>query len=712
LPDQLGAGAPEEDPLAAPVSLDRLAAWLDEEQNAARPVVKALVQTHGTRAVVALVSRLQRPGVVCLALAEEIAAGSPSDGSGSVSRWAVKAAGHGVPAGTVHRLLALGVALEELVDGDEAAARERLLVLTRDVRESRIQSRAQRVAEWLDAIAVAARRDLIGLNTVEALVAGSGWYLCWLRFTVALVRAEAAEPVDRPQLARQALDLLTEDLDPFAGNPRSCDLYSLSGTIDVTIRRAVALLDDEAWSSGLELLATVSRAITTTLGGELGGPLPPDQLLRIAVDTATPTRSSGAAALVRAELEAGSGGRYYSDLAMYRLLGARLALAVDDPSQGKLLWTDACRFMTAYGSHKDITLYELLDPLSTLIAADPARGRSRVGQVQPLCERVLLHTDGKETRSAWRRWWQLLAAADPAALARLAAPALLGDCNSPRTLLHDARYHLWKRWHEVADPAVAAALRLTLDSPLDAADAPALARLAELRDPTIDDRLASLLRWLLSRADERPYKYTDSNGTELLAADNENVASLNVVAETAGAPRIAPLPTLESSKDSDRWRRAPSRPALSDLKERLDREILPPLPTGSVGLARTVRAWLTRTYRDPSPAWALDRMANVIGYRMCELTASGCHDEVAAALRSLAAPGGLDDGHRLLATLAEGLDRHGLPALAAEAYALTWTRARGGGGWLAFGGETSLDALRRASQLDPAQTLRIVAEEA
>ena len=75
--------------------------------------------------------------------------------------------------------------------------------------------------------------------------------------------------------------------------------------------------------------------------------------------------------------------------------------------------------LIAYGWRRDTTIYELLNPLPALITIDPARGRTAVAKVQPLCERVLEHTDGKDTRHAMSRWWQLLAAADPCALSRL-----------------------------------------------------------------------------------------------------------------------------------------------------------------------------------------------------------------------------------------------------------------------------------------------------
>jgi hypothetical protein len=276
--------------------------------------------------------------------------------------------------------------------------------------------------------------------------------------------------------------------------------------------------------------------------GELGGPLPPDELLDLVVSTAGPAGYAAAEALVRAETETRAGGRYYSDLARFRMIGARLAITADSRERAEDLWADACRFLTAYGWHKDITIYELLDPLPLLIAADPARGRAAVASVQPLCERVPMHTDGKETRHAWARWWQLLADADPAALARLAAPALLARCNMPNDTLDDARHELWERWHASADPVPAAALRLTRQTPLAAADPAEAVRLAA--EP--GEKAGNLLRLILGRADERPDHHSDADEAGRAAAQDALLAELNQIAGAAGAPRLQSAPLEEA----------------------------------------------------------------------------------------------------------------------------------------------------------------------
>jgi hypothetical protein len=581
------------------------------------------------------------------------------------------------------------------------------IALTRQVQQHDIQYQGQaaRAGAWLDLVTVAAHRDDLGLNTAEALITGPGWYRCWLRFAIALARAERASPEDRSRLALQALSLLAEDLNPFAGDPRSCDLYELHPMIGNTIQRAVTMLADADWETGLQTLTEVSGAITTTMRGELGGPLPPDELLEIAVSTATPARYAAAEAIVRAEMETGAAGRYYSDLARYRMIGARLAVATGDHERAQSLWADACRFLTAYGWHKDITIYELLDPLPSLIAADPARGRAAVASVQPLCKRVPLHTDGKETRHAPRRWWELLANADPAALAQLAAPALLAESNMPSYLLHEARYELWHRWHASADPIAVAALRLTLETPLDRADVPAAAKLAE--EP--GEQARNLLRLILSRADERPYEHAHADNASRVAADDARVAELNLIADKVKAPRIQPCPLEIPPRDAGSRSRPGDLPQ-SGLQQ-LGYDMLPELPAGAVGLSRVIRAWHALPFDDRRINESLDRFASLIGYRLVELAGSGREADAAAVLQVLGRPALYPEGAQLLGHLAEGLERHGYQELAAQAYVLTWTRARGGGGWLNFGGQTALDALHNATRLAPAIAADIVAEE-
>jgi hypothetical protein len=695
---------------AAPIDWNRLAAWVEQDSLPIGDVVTAIADTHGADAIIRLIGSLDRPAEACLAFAELLASGTISGESHWVSprQWAIAALAHGIPSGSVHRVLRLGVDPAALAQEPSEAARDRLLDLTRRVQERSVRFENDDLATWLDACSLAARLDEPATRLAEILIVGEGWYRCWLRFVIALSRAESAH-TGRGALAIDALGLLAGDVRPFAGDPRACDLYSLHGTIRDTITRAMQLLDDADWENGIRLLNRVSDSITTTLSGELGGPLPPDFVMRLAVDGATHTRNGIAESLIAQEIATGSARRYYSDLAEYRLIAARLALNAKKPEQAEVLWREACAFLTAYGFHKDITIYELLDPLPSLIKADPARGRRRVAAVQGLCERIPWHTDRRETRGAWSRWWELLAKADPVAAIRLAVPALLGRCNDPNWLLDEALEDVWEEWHEHVDPLISGALRLTLGKSLDKRDRTQIQRLAD--DMGCDRETArQLMTWLLARADERPVAYSYSNSAELLAKDDDVLSDLNSIAASADVPTVSSVREESASPVSSETPSGISS-AAQPAASVVDALAYSTLPAGLPGLTRAIRAWRRRPYDTRSPEWAVERFANAIGYRLIELAADGRHHEATSILRSLGESAGFGERSGILRSVAEGLERHGKNRLAAVAYAMAWTRTRGHGGWLTFGGEAELDALERASGLDAGIARSVVAEE-
>lgn len=694
--------------LAAPIEWTRLAEWVEHDGFPMPDVIDAVVDTYGSDGVIHLIHALDKPGEACLAYAEKLATQLPSEETFPSPRtWAVAAVAHGVQAGSIHRVLKLGVSPGSVPYQPTAVARERLLELTRAVQEHSIQfDKSGNLEAWLDATALAAYLDEDVLRSAEVLIAGEGWYRCWLRFTLLLSKAEAAS-TEKSRLALSALRLLTEDLRPFAGDPRACDLYSLRGAIHATITRAIHLLEDTNWEEGLKILNTVSGSITTTLSGELGGPVAPDFLLRLTVETATPMRHRAAEALIADEIAKGSARRYYSDLAEYRLVAARLALAAKDTERATALWRETCEFLIAYGYHKDITIYEVLDPLPALIRADPRRGRLRVAAIQGLCERVPLHTDRRETRAAWSRWWELLAKADPVAAVNLAVPTLLRKCNDPYELLDDALENVWEEWYEHVDPLISGALRLGLDKPLDRRDSEQLKRLAE--DTTTDSEvMRQLMTWLVARADERPVSYSYSNDAELLGKDDIVVAGLNQIASSADVPVVLPINRASTPRPEAAVIASPDKESKNSTA---DVASYSPFPDGLPGLSRAIRAWRRKPYDAQSGEWAVERFTNVIGYRLIELATDGRYQEAESALRSLGDSVTLGERSGILRDVAGGLERHGENRLAAIAYTLAWTRARGHGGWMTFGGQTELDSLERASTLDAGVARAVVAEE-
>lgn len=700
-----GSGAENSDSeLSSPLNWSLLAQQIDEDHLCPSDVVEPILGTLGECALIEFIQELSHPGLTCLEFAKAIAASKASGSAERASDWAKRAANCGLPPGYARCLMGLGVDVAQISRHPVQKARENLLSLTRSVQDSTTLGKTELLVEWMDACSVAAANDPSGLASAKALLKDPGWYICWLRFTISVASAEAASNLKQSQLGFAALHTLITDQNPLSGNPSVTDLFLTRQVIYDTFERAVDLLDDQDWEDGISLLFRVCDVTFVASSS----PIVRDRVLKLMVETATPTRGAAALNFIHDEIENHQKSESYSELAELRLIAARLALKINDPAEARRHWTDACRLLTAYGWHKDATIFELLDPLHALINVDPARGRAAVAKIQPLCERVLQHTDGDATDRAQSQWWQLLAEADPSTLARLIQQTLLASCNDPNSLLHGARSDLWRTWHHRADPIVAGALRLTLQEPLDEKDRQGLSLLAKHCNGMGTDLPSQLMIALLARADERPVKYNVSNSKELLDRDSKLVDELNSVVAHVRVPRIGSLPLAPTVVGDSASSGRPARPR---VVTRLAGQANVIFKSGKVGIAQAVRAWQDRRYDEPLQGRSMDRFANILGYRIIELIESGRERDALTAVRSIAYAGKIFEVSALLRSLAEGFEHRGEFCLAAITYTLVWTRARGQGGWLNFGGETEIDSLRRATKLDRDLVLRTIAEE-
>ncbi len=415
--------------LSAPINWRHLADLVNQHQLPQKGVAESVLATHGIPGIRRLVPFLEHPGVVCLAVAHHLTKHpAHSTITGTAQEWAACAAVIGVPPGEIHTLLGLGVEMANLVEGSIEEGRRQLLELTGKVQGSSNARQGRYLGEWLDACVIAARRDPVGLDLAEALVIRNGWYGCWLRFAVELAWAEAAEPEERAGLAVKAVRHLAADVEPLSGNPRAVDLMqSVRIRIRDNIRRAMLLVSGEHATELFEVLWEVSTSVVATVGGTVFGPLVPHDLLRVALNSDNETlRHLASDALGQQDADT-SVYRFYSDMAERHLIGARLALAADNHDDANRYWNEACRMLVSYRHHKDLTIFELTKPLKALILADRDRSRELLARLQPLCYRTAMHTDGKETNSEWKQWWDLLVMADPQSLARIVANRLLSE---------------------------------------------------------------------------------------------------------------------------------------------------------------------------------------------------------------------------------------------------------------------------------------------
>lgn len=144
-------------------------------------------------------SRSAASRIRCRVLSRKLA------GDGAIAErvhgWIQKALEWGIRGGEIHR--AVGLMPRQKLAEFFRYDRDSFLQLTRDVQNRR--TGLELVRRWVDACTLASVLDEFGLVSAEALVTGTGWYRCWLKFVLRLCAAEA-QPSKAP--AKAALNAI------------------------------------------------------------------------------------------------------------------------------------------------------------------------------------------------------------------------------------------------------------------------------------------------------------------------------------------------------------------------------------------------------------------------------------------------------------------------------------------------------------------------
>ncbi|GAA3305875.1 hypothetical protein [Glutamicibacter nicotianae] len=754
--------------------------WCDENPSLGRcrVVVEIVSEILGIDAAVAMVENVEAKGAFLLALAEHVEAlDNDADiaSYGSAVGWATQALEAGLPPGCLHRACELGAEIRPgglSARGPNAGAAVATAIADADQQallaaaDAALEHHSLRNCElFLDALERCGTQP-IALDAVIATLAGEGWYRCWLRFCVDLVRAEACTTDETSSRAMEALTRLTEDARPFKGRPRAVDLYQEMDIIWSTVARAVRLLDTDDWTGGIELLLDVGRRITRSVDGEMGVPFPPDRVLSLGFETLPDEHAEFLSEQIRREIELSSK-RFYSDIAEFHLLDALVQLrradiaaersdapgadveAREATNEAKRAWSAACDSLLGYGWHKDITVFEVLDPLESLIEIDQVRGLKRLADAFDLAYGAWQHSDGRETRHAPLRCWALLAEADPVAHAENSLEHGLAS-RGKGTHWEEMRQDLWTSHALSADPVLAVLASATLPAAPRAAIYEEVLRRFAAEQPELGNM--ALLDEVLQRALTRGDEITSPSDVRESTAYEAIIASFNEMSTERGLRRLgepvtdsARGPASRETSTSD-LRPDPSLSQSSSIiNPTLEREdqaavaaalgevdgLAKSAPAGAVGVAILTRAWRRRGVdagRGTNRTVVVDAYADAIGARLKDILKDGRSAEVSTVLEALSEVASPYDPHMLLVRIGDAFEDaadvsssatsvggtaqdpppHILREMAARAFALAWTQARNGSGWLAFGGIDHMELLSRATALAPQVTSEAV----
>ena len=537
--------------------------------------------------------------------------------------------------------------------------------------------------------------------------AGEGWYRCWLGFVLNLASAAAGPPDGVTARLEEAFAELSRDTRPFAGQPRACDLYPIWGVIAETVGWALTLVrTPDEWRLALDTITRTARETRSRLDTEDAGPISTATLFDLLIPYA---RDLVAGPMVRRIFEdeverRNHDGTYYSTHAKLEMCLARVRSRNGDTARALASWRRAAVFVPAYGFHKDIAIFDLVESAPSLSVASVASGLTALADIQPLTVAALAHTDGRETRHAPNAWFRGLIGVDQGIATTLLAQTAVAQDGTGGWPTAEAVRDLTNELAESADPvlldAVARTVRLDASSEHDASRNAEtylrpIARLVTLDRP----RAEQVFRRVLAEIEDNSGRYG-------------NVAAKcgHALAERLGFD--VPIEPHDDTRQSDGGAERPVVPYKPPPHVVRQQPEFPPNPT-LVDLLKGLRAAGQRRRGVNSENW--NGVVTALTYRLGELVDAGHENDAERVLRFFArdvhvSSASAGDAHPL-ACLAEAFETVGCRRMAALAYTLAYSAARGGSGWLHLGDSSHAYLISRAMIIDPEVTQTVLAQE-
>jgi hypothetical protein len=657
-------------------TVPHIAVWLNEEPDATPTYLAGLadliVRVYGSEALSQLIAEADRTckHTQCwlqARLAREFAAAGRDKDAEGAAQLALEG---GLPPTHIRPLLDCGIAASLLVE----ACPEPMSLVEAVLRERGPDADA--VGAFFSALMTAAAAGS-ALTEVRAAIAGEGFYRAWLRYCCDVAEANVGQGD-----VLSALDELARDTRPFVGTPRACDLYSIQSLCRESFSRAAGLVGRPDWPRALDALLRIARGTTTYLQGTPSGPLPLWALLEIV----RPYAEVLPLTVLLEEPERHWRSEFYDLHAETALSLGRLQRRCGQEAAAADALRQAGRYLASYGMHKDTTVFGLVHALEALDdPQDRAGVTARFVRLQPLCDRALRHSDGKETRHAPSAWLDAFSKHSPGAAARCLA----------RTILEDPPVSDWRNER---------ALRTTMNH-------------AHGRIPPL---LAHVLWRCTPRASPRAWLET----IEALAAVDTARAHEALLELAAAIDGDSEHPDPHGAAIVTTWAEArewavPAMNQVADTREPSssqpelpDHEKSPPNIGPFFDGAHTPLEVLIRlrerqldTYERPLDAKAfsdelierLEPLQEQDSRTCVGLLEDFCHEQ--RFMRSRGA---------VALRIAEAFANEE-PSIVAELFALAWTAADEG--WEPFGGLPHVELLRRAFDYDPEMALSRLARE-
>lgn len=242
------------------------------------------------------------------------------------------------------------------------------------------------------------------------------WYYNWLIFIAEVNRVILKKDFNNKDFESNLCDAylwLINDVDPFKGKPRTCDLYNYESIIYETIKSPMAYIKtEEAWKKIIEIVSTMSKETMTLLQGSTGGPLPTYKLFNLFLEIANEQNNKVIMDIFNEKISSEDKNRLYFYLADYSFKYAILLSKARKDDKARKQFREGVKYLLSYSFRKDRTLSHLLDSVESTYIVNREQGLQNILRLKTLADAVVYHTDGKSTKTYQREWFEILVNTD------------------------------------------------------------------------------------------------------------------------------------------------------------------------------------------------------------------------------------------------------------------------------------------------------------
>ena len=537
-------------------------------------------------------------------------------------------------------------------------------------------------------------------------IEGDGWYRCWLHFVLMLAEAEAVNNNGKKDFDICTIfKILEGELNPFVGNPRACDLYSVHEEIHESILRGLLLVQEEDWEAVLNTLIKLRENLSTYLDREDGGPFDVSSLLTLLQPyiKKIPTKSVSLIQKLINSLE--DRGTYYSTHSEYAVELGLIYKQLGDNEKANEIWQESGQYLAAYGFRKDVTIFGLIETVGYLKKKSKETALEAIERLQKLVHTVLYHTDRRETKHAPSAWFRALLEIDTAAAVNVLSETLVEDDFEENWITVSALKSVIRHVSTTSNPLVTNALFETLPVEIDYEDS--CKKEVENRLKVIE-KLLSVDKEYASLCLSRLNAYLDNDTLQ------HTFSALNKLQDFAKHHliQIPPQITTKTEDREDSFFRTQQKAKIFQLPG-ISIPLFPKVPSYVDLLSSIRKASELMSHDDISTNRQITLKVNIfLSYKLHELYQESKESEAIRLIYFYAREmNSLLYSLEHVEELGKMLETAGLTELAVNCYGLAYSNSRGGTGWYNMGDDSHSSMLREGIKLDGETLNKVLASE-